>query len=260
MKGEAEPPLSLFLKTKQVTGADAMKTLLSAAIFGLALTSAAAAQQVQPMRYDLAPSGAASERIVRVENTQSTPLTIEVLPLLVEQATADGEVRAPADDDFLIFPPQAIIEPGAIQNIRVRYIGNPAIATSKTYRIDVRELPVDLRGGGETGVGMIVSFLTLVSVVPDGAEPDLQASVSSSGTNGALRVEFSNNGARYARLSEYLWRFSGDGADLELDGDQLSALAPDLLNLVLPGATVTVDLPAIEGMPSNPRLDMIWEG
>ena len=79
----------------------------------------AEAYQVAPMVYDMAPSGNTATTVIRITNTQDQPITVE---MQAEQRLFDEagkESRKPADDRFVLFPPQAIVQPGATAFTRI---------------------------------------------------------------------------------------------------------------------------------------------
>ena len=131
------------------------------------------AQRVEPMVFELASSGTKSTTSLRVSNNKSSPLTIEVEPTRISLDDEGNETRTLAEDDFLIYPPQSILQPGKTQVIKVKYIGDPNIDISKAYRISVKQVPVDLGLGDTTGVGLLLNFNTLANVIPAKAKAEL---------------------------------------------------------------------------------------
>ena len=224
--------------------------VLRAAVAALALASwppVASAQRVQPMVFDLAPSGEGATTTLRVENTRSAPVTVEITASAIAVDAAGVETLTPADGDFLIFPPQSIIPPGRTQAFRVRYVGEPRLERSRSYRVAVRQVPVQL-AQGESGIVVAVNFQTLANVVPAGAEAELAVlSVAPGSEAGTLTVELENRGTRYARLTRTTWTFQ------EPSGATLTAAGRDLFagrggNLAPPGQRRSVSFRPPEGV------------
>lgn len=203
--------------TKRLPLGRAILPLARLATLALALgfllpPSPARAYQVEPMIYDLKPAGAGAATIVRVRNDETLPLTIE---MVVEKRRFDEngvESRIPADDDFLLFPLQAVIQPGRTQAIRVQYIGPPNLAASETYLVTVKQVPVELPEAARTGVQMVFNFSTQASIVPDGAKPQVDLAATSR-EGGDLVVRLRNSGTRYANIATS--RLSVGGKTLE---------------------------------------------
>lgn len=159
----------------------------------------ASAYQVAPMIYDLKPSGTGAATIIRVRNDGDKPLTIE---LEVEKRAFDEnavESRSPADDDFVIFPLQAVVQPGKVQAVRVQYVGKPDIPKSETYLVTVKQVPVALPDQKQSGVQMVFNFSTMASVTPEGAKANVEL-VSSARDAKGLELRLRNTGTRYANL------------------------------------------------------------
>ncbi|SKB70750.1 Pili and flagellar-assembly chaperone, PapD N-terminal domain [Sphingopyxis flava] len=151
-----------------------MKRWLCAMLLGAALilppSQPANAQSlaVEPLFIETQPGQSAA---IRVRNSSSVRQTVEVS---IAERVADeaGEVaRVPADDDFILFPPQSVIEPNSVQVFRAQSI-NPTLDRSKSYYITVRQLPVDLTmdpvaGGAQLQV--VFAFDVAMHTVPRGA-------------------------------------------------------------------------------------------
>jgi fimbrial chaperone protein len=155
-------------------------------VMGLANASPAAAFRVDPMSADLASSGPDAKAEIRIENPHDHPITIE---LVTEQRDFDAngkETRTPAEDDFLIFPPQTLVQPGKTQLVRYQYIGDPKIPATKAFVINVRQLPIDLKPDAASGMKFLYNFGLARYVVPEGAVAVPTAENIHLGQNGSL--------------------------------------------------------------------------
>lgn len=153
----------------------ALGPALAAAL--LASSPLVQAETVQPVVVDLSSTGSGMSQTITVENTFTQPLPVE---LRVEELTFDqAGLHGTGKDtgDLLIFPPQAIIQPGQTQSFRVQYIGDPALARSKHYYVTVAQLPVQLPQG-QSAIQILYNFQVLVSVRPSGAKPELKIAKS----------------------------------------------------------------------------------
>ncbi|WP_234033032.1 fimbrial biogenesis chaperone [Erythrobacter rubeus] len=219
-------------------------------------TPAAQAQRVEPMRFELEPSGSGTQTTVLVTNTRSFPITIEAIPSTLTIDENGEETLTPAEDDFLIFPPQAVIAPGKSQSIRVRYIGDGVLDRSQAYRIGINQLPIDMRQESETGVSVTVNFATLVNVVPSGSRNDLSVTEIVTAEDGNWRLRISNDGNRYARLSDFDIRLTQGGQSAQIDNRETQRLFDK--NLVLPGNQLYVTMPAQDGFdPSETTITLV---
>lgn len=153
------------------------KILLGVAvIFGLCMAAAAYAMSVTPILIDLKPSGRMSSGQIRVVNTTQGTLPVE---LKAKNATVGPEGRVTTSDegvdDLLMFPPQALIAPGATQVFRVQWIGDPDIDRSKTFMVSVAQQPVALPAG-TSGIQLLYDFQVVVNIAPLIGEPNLRVS------------------------------------------------------------------------------------
>jgi fimbrial chaperone protein len=181
---------------------------------------------VQPVVINLTTSGAGMSRIITVENTFATPLPVEMRI----QALALGEsgITQTGEDpgDLLVFPQQALIQPGQTQTFRVQFVGNPDLARSKHYYVTVAQLPVQLPQG-QSAIQILYNFQVLVSVSPQGARPALAVQRSEIGRNEAGHpvpvVIVTNNSPAHGFLSNGRLRIvQKDGSGREVFRQTLS--------------------------------------
>lgn len=222
------------------------KFLIAAAFATAMICTPATAHRVYPMSYELSPVGAGASTVLRVDNTTDRPLTLE---MNVEKRSWDEngiETRVPADDDFLILPPQMIVEPGKTQAIRVQYVGEPVVDNTAMYVVGVNQVPVS-DPTAPTGVQFVINFGTAAYVVPQGAKTELNVvSVTASSQAGQLAVMLENTGARYAPLGNTVWTFTNAaGQKMELSGDPLREAL--VTSIVPSNARRTFNVPVAEG-------------
>ena len=233
--------------------------LIAKTLFGVFfLSSAQASFEVTPLRINLAPAGSDSQATLRAQNTKQTPLPIETF-VVRRTVSEDGEeVRAPADEDFIIFPPQALVEPGGAQAFRVRYVGDSDIETSRLYGIGVREVQAQVPSE-EDGAFLGFSFAYIISatVLPEGAEVELSISAIEPSAEGVSFSVF-NGGKRHAVLSAGEWFLTmSDGSQHKIES-KLDFLGFPILE---PGKTRRFTLPqaAYEGFGTPESLRIEFE-
>jgi len=219
--------------------------LAAGSVAAFSYTSSVSAQRVEPMRYELSPSGSSAQTMVMVTNTRSTPITMEVVVSALSIDDTGTETLTPADDDFLVYPAQTVIEPGASQAFRVRYIGSALMEKSKAYRIGFNQLPIDMREEGETGIGVVTQFGTLANVVPARSASQLEVERIQLGPENRWQLSITNNGNRFARLSEQQVIVRQGDREVRFAGAQTQGWFDK--NLVLPGNRLNVTIPAVAG-------------
>ncbi len=212
------------------------------AAFLLMGSAAQAGIRVEPMAYELTPSGSGARQDLRVENTSAQPTPVDIFVHRREILPDGSERRTPADDDFLIFPPQGIVPGNGFQAFRVQYIG-PAVTQTVIYTVTVAQQPVDTSGSGQSGVQIVFNLGTLAAVSPPGSTPRLVVeSVAPAAEAGKLRVTVANEGNRYARLRTGRWTLTdANGATEILEGEPLQRAIPQ--PLIEPGTRRVIELP-----------------
>lgn len=223
----------------------------------LAFTSVAAeAARVSPMIVEISPLGRGSVARVELSNPGQTefPVEAQMFSGVISEA---GELELmPADDKFLVFPSQKIVPSQSQQVFRVQYIGEPEIAASEIYYMQIRQIPVKITPT-ENQVQVVVNFNVLVNVVPDGARPESVVESIRPAVRGdvnGVEVRMTNRGTRYFTAGTVPWQVSGTAADgtaldVRLSAEQVSGLIG--VGVVAPGRArvffIPTEKPLVEG-------------
>ncbi len=170
----------------------------------LAALTPAHAINVQPLVLDMVSIGANARGAIQVVNDSAAPLPVELVINRLEIDEAGKLSERAAGDEFLVFPPQAIVPPGATQSFRVQWVGDPSIKRSQSYMFSVNQLPVK-RKGGESGVQVVFNFGVIVNVAPAGAQSALKLTKSELATEGGKRgaaITVENPSAMHAYFAD----------------------------------------------------------
>lgn len=207
------------------------------AVICLALATAvaggapAAAFEVSPIRVDL-NAGAGATTTISIRNSSETPMPIEAFATR-RVLTIDGQQSfQPADEDWLLFPPQVIVPAGETRALRAQYLGDPTVAQTQAYVVNIAQVPVEPVEGAQ--ISVVFQFGVAVYVNPPGGVADLE--VNSAAVEGEdLVVNVTNTGARYGILSQFELEADGGGGSLSLAGQALAERTDN--PLILPGDT-----------------------
>lgn len=237
----------------------AASVAIGAAMGAILVPIGASAMAVRPVIIDLGVTARAMSTTLEVSNAFNDPLTVE---LTVREVTFGAEEGvAPTfkpTEDILMFPPQALIAPGAAQNFRVQYLGDPAIARSRHFVVTVAQLPVRLPEG-QSAIQVLYNFQVLVSVGVPGTRSEiklLSSSILKNTTGDANPVlEVRNDTQTYGYLGEARLRLvQKDAAGTEIYRRTFTAQELQQtvgFGLVAPGQTrritVPVKLPSADG-------------
>lgn len=156
-----------------------------AMVLALVASSAPAlALTVTPVHIEMTAAGNRNRAQVTVVNDSNVPLPVEAT-LMAALFDEDGRpMTSKPAEDFLIMPPQALIPPGATQNFRVQWLGNPLIEQSRSYLLYFSQLPIR-QPRAPVAVQMVMSIGVLINVAPPRGSPALEL-VSSGFAKGDL--------------------------------------------------------------------------
>ncbi|MGS4880848.1 molecular chaperone [Photobacterium damselae] len=207
--------------------------------------------KVQPMVSELSPIGSDSQLVMRVDNVDKKPLTIEVIPLKLKIDSQGKEILTPADNEFLAVPVTAVIQPGRSQSVMVKYVGDPSIVQSKAYRISFRQVPIQLSEQEKGQLGISVHINTLVNVAPKNSQSKLAVSdIQSQGQSWQMKL--TNSGNKYARLSETTWKvIDTKGKQYNLNKQSVAKLSDS--NIVLPKSNLIITIPKKNEFQNKPK-------
>lgn len=210
------------------------------------LCGQALAMRVSPMVVEMESRGSDTVARIEVQNVNQSNLAFETRVYRMTIADDGSIVETPADDRFLIFPPQGVLPPGGRQVIRIQWVGAPDTAASEGYYVSVDQLPVTFAPTTAEAVAAQVQILyhmrALVVVAPPGSKPNVQASSAKqlvyqppapAGTNDVpppqdgVEVTLTNKGQRHAMMANFGWRLEG----LDTKGEKLRVdISPEELN------------------------------
>lgn len=221
----------------------------AAVMAALCCAATAWAMRVSPMVAELTTVGTGSAARIEVGNVGSVALPFETMITKLDFDENGQIVETPADDQFLVFPPQGVVAVGGRQVVRVQWVGDPRLPQSEAYYLWVKQLPVatDLDAkpaeGGALALTVLYTMKALLVVAPPGAAPDVKVdsvtpkriaaaeprAEGSAPDQPGVEVVVSNAGKRYALMSGATWIV--EGVDLggqpvrkELKGGEVSAL------------------------------------
>ena len=193
------------------------------------------ALSLEPLSHTFSTSVAGRVRTFQVTNTQEQRISVRIRMTTRDQTVDGTEDRRPADDQWLIFPRQITLEPGASQAVRVQYTGSADVDVERAYRIIAEQLPIDFsEGQARSGINVLFRYEGSVYVRPEGAEPDVVLAEASrrfiDGDFRGILLRFENRGRSHAILNDLtitLQLLNADGEVLDavvLEEDQLSVV------------------------------------
>jgi len=223
-----------------------LPALAAALALLVAPLSGAFAMRVSPMVFEMEASGSSSVARMEVQNVNQENLAFETRVYRLTFDKDGNQVEEPADDKFLVFPPQGVLPPGGRQVVRLQWVGPAVLAASESYYVSVNQLPVEFKPAvadqPAAQVQVVYNMRALVVVAPPGATPNVEAAsvtpidyqAPAPSTDApvpakvpGLAVTLKNTGRRHAMMAAFGWRFEGTdtaGQPLRID------ITPEELN------------------------------
>ncbi len=203
-------------------------------------SSFAVGYQVQPMIVELSSYGKGSLTTYRLQNPSDVSLPVEIE---VYKRTFDEnqqEVLVPAEDDFIVLPPQIEVPAKGYQVFRAKYLGSPDLKQTHSYRIVFKQLPLT-NANEKSGVKMLFNFATLVFVSPEAVvakqKNDLKCEQIDTCT-----ITISNIGDRVLDLSHFDYHFDYhfDQGKVVINWTQFQTITAG--RFIMPGHQVKLNL------------------
>jgi P pilus assembly chaperone PapD len=147
--------------------------IIAAILLVVFTVSTAMAMSVSPLSLDMTTSGKNSHGQLTVINNGAKPLPVEIVVSKLDLGKKGEMITKPGgSEEFLIFPPQAIVKPGGTQVFRLQWVGDPTIPTARSYVFSVNQVPVKMPKG-KSGVQVVFNFATVVNVAPLNGSADI---------------------------------------------------------------------------------------
>lgn len=184
--------------------------------------------------------------VINIRNTREQALPIEIV-FKRRIVNPDGSQEfVPAEEDFSVFPPLALVQPGQSQAVRITYIGDPTIANSQAYVAEVQEVPVT--EDSFTGVVFAYNFGVAVYLRADEAQARV-AVTDVDRTPAGVAFTVANSGSDFAMLGELDVRLEAGNQTVRLSPAQISEVVEN--PIIPPGGTRNFEL-AISELPEGP--------
>lgn len=237
----------MLISLRSISLRSIARMLVCAAAVVLAAASAQA-MSVRPIQIEMLSVGGTRPQF-SVDNDSKEPLPVEIV---IQKLTLDengGRKLSKANDKFLVFPPQALIQPGSTQVFRLQWVGEPQIAQSESYMLSVNQIPVKLPAG-KSAVQIVMSFGVVVNVAPPAGLPALKLVGTGTTTDKSGKrfptITVENTSKTHALLPQAIIKLSGGSWAYTMSASEISQKVG--IGLVQPGAkrkfTLPVDLPA----------------
>jgi fimbrial chaperone protein len=209
--------------------------LLSVFVIQLVGGPASAAYQLEPISRVFSPSGAKATQSFELVNSGAERVALMISFATLERDELYVEANRDAEDEFLAYPSQMILPPGARQTVRVTWLGTPNPARELTYRIIVTQVPIEQldrsarAADAPTGkMRITVSYRGTLFIRPPNAAPHvvLADAVPATAADGsrALAITLSNTGTAVGLVKKCAIRLSAAGAAISLPPAALTAL------------------------------------
>lgn len=217
--------------------------ILYALLLAAAVAAPASAMTVSPMAIEMSASGKNARATVTVSNPTNAPIAVDTtVSTLTLSDTGEQMPAAGGAHNFLILPPQAMIQPGASQTFRIMWIGDPALPQSESYLIAFNQLP--LQGMTSTGINILMSFAVALNIAPVGIKPELDVvdtRVVETDNGPRAQLTLFNPTQAHALLKQADIALATDAGTLTVGREQIAAAFGN--GLVQPGRRRTFTLP-----------------
>lgn len=147
----------------------------------LFLSPCAQAFQLSPLTAVLKPSGSGASQTFELENKSEKPIPIEV-SVLNRTQDMDGkdvpDTSSSAEEKFVIYPPQFILEPKSVRSVKLTWIGSASITSEQAFRVNFQELAVPLEKEPQATkpqakINLLLEYSASVYIAPPNASPKL---------------------------------------------------------------------------------------
>lgn len=185
---------------------------------GTLISPLANALQMEPLSLVLKPAGAGANQVFRIINESNKPIAVQ-FNMTTRKQSGNKEVRVPADDKFMIYPPQTIIPAKAAQKVRIQWLGDSQMQDEQAYRLIAEQVHVSLEKD-QTGVNMLMKLEGALYVQPSKTRSNVK--VTGFAPQGdKLGITIANTGNRHQLLNKATLNLKYGNQLITLKGNQL---------------------------------------
>lgn len=235
------------------------QTVIAALFLTLAYVNPTLAFQLKPISQVFAPIGNEATRSYTVINDSDERIAVEVSVVERSMAIDGQETYNLADEDFLIYPPQMILEPQTVQTVRVTWLGDPEPSQELAYRLVAEQLPISLvapdqQAAQPTGsVQILLRYLGSFYIRPTGATANVQLdsveTITNAGGEAQVAITLSNQGTASTHLRNLQVTLTAQETPVTLGPDQLEGMVGQV---ILAGHQRRFVIPRPANLPNGP--------
>lgn len=211
------------------------------------------AYEVQPLLHYLNITQGNLSSSIQVRNTSDQPLALDIASYYLQMEGDSPLLGDTAEDELLIFPPAALIAPGASQVIRLRWVPlEEEILSDQSFLVVVEQIPLT---GGDEGVQVSLAFNAVVHVKAPGSQPDLEVEtlfLSDNDGTPSLKIKLHNKGRGHAFGSQISLSVTWGNERREFSSVELATHVSDLF--LPPEHYRLIDLP-LPSLPMNSGIE-----
>lgn len=206
----------------------------------LANTQPSWAFKIEPIARTFTPSGSNATQSYELISDKAEPEAVE-MSVVKRSIDLDGkESYEPADDDFLIYPPQIILKPNTRQTVRVTWLGDPIPQAEIAYRLVSKQVPINLKkpdvGTPNRPVGKVEVLLTYMGslyIRPVNVQPNVVVDSVSVQKNAndkpTIALILENQGSGRANLRNFSLNLTSGGKTVILKPDQVQEITSKVI-------------------------------
>lgn len=202
----------------------------------------ASALQMNPLSVVVKPTGGGARQSFKVTNESNEPIAVQ-FSVMTRQQVNNKEVRRPADKDFMIYPPQAIIPPKSTQKVRIQWLGKQKVTKELSYRLIAEQVYVSLKKEKQTGINMLMTLVGALYVQPNNTKSNVTVKAVQRQGN-KLAITLANSGTRHQLMRYATLSLKNGSKVINLKGKSLIGLDG---NNVLAGSTKRFFIPVPKG-------------
>jgi fimbrial chaperone protein len=187
--------------------------------------------KISPISRTFTPIGTEATQSYELTSDRDEPEAIQMSVVKREMDIDGKENYTPADDDFLIYPPQIILKPNTKQTVQVTWVGDSNPTKELNYRLVSEQVPINLTKP-EVGkptkitakVNILLRYMGSLYVRPENVEPKLVlegVTVQKEKDKPVIAITFDNQGSARATLTNFKLDLTSGGKTVALTTEQL---------------------------------------
>ena len=186
--------------------------------------------KLTPMTSVFRPGGPEATQTFSIENEGAEKIAVQISMAQRKMDLHGNETHPEADDDFVVYPSQVILQPKSRRSVRITWVSKKAVMIELPYRIIAEQLAIEGLKPKKTrgaAIDLLLKYEGSVYIRPNNVKPEViveKVEYKQKKGKEYLLIDLWNRGTAHQLLNDPVLKVSSDKSNIELKVNELTVL------------------------------------